>query len=235
MKKPTTADSKRPGNVLRLPVWVLALRSLPLAAALALALLLRHPAVLIGAAILALASLAGLWAWLRFRIEYDRDGLRVRSITQANRYCPYAKLWGIKRKKRLYLDKGSVRLRRGEAWEDLVKTAQRGYQRGHGKRIPRVSSIRRSWDPFNGNVQQPGEFIFVYILLYAIGLGFLAFMLLHIEQEADGPVLIFFFFFLSLHTIFVIFHLYVGRNADILPRWLVEICFRPSALTFRKD
>ena len=86
MKKPTTADSKRPRNVLRLPVWVLALRSLPLAAALALALLLRHPAVLIGAAILALASLAGLWAWLRFRIEYDRDGLRVRSITQANRY-----------------------------------------------------------------------------------------------------------------------------------------------------
>lgn len=235
MKKPTTADSKRPGNVLRLPVWVLALRSLPLAAALALALLLRHPAVLIGAAILALASLAGLWAWLRFRIEYDRDGLRVRSITQANRYCPYAKLWGIESKKRLYLDKGSVRLRRGEAWEDLVKTAQRGYQRGHGKRIPRVSSIRRSWDPFNGNVQQPGEFIFVYILLYALGLGFLAFMLLHIEQEADGPVLIFPLGYLSLHTIFVIFHLYVGRNADILPRWFVEICFRPSALTFRKD
>lgn len=98
------------GGTLRLPVWVLVLRLLPLAAALALALLLRHPAVLIGAAILALASLAGLWAWLRFRIDYDRDGLRVRSITQASRYCPYAELWGIEGGKRLYLGKGSIRL-----------------------------------------------------------------------------------------------------------------------------
>ncbi len=236
MKKPTKAAALWPaGKVLRLPVWVLLLRLVPLAGGLALALTVRHWAALVGAVLLGLSSLACALAWLRFLVAFDREGLRVRSMTVANRRCAYRDLWGIEGKKLLYLDKGSVRLRRGEAWEDLVKTAQRGYQRGHGKRIPRVSSIRRSWDPFNGNVQQPGEFIFVYILLYALGLGFLAFMLLHIEQEADGPVLIFPLGYLSLHTIFVIFHLYVGRNADILPRWLVEICFRPSALTFRKD
>ena len=113
--------------------------------------------------LLVLASLAGVIGWLRFRVEYDWNGLQVRSMTVANRRCAYRDLWGIEGKKRLFLDKGSVRLSRGNAWDELVSTAQRGYQRAHGgKRIPRVYSIRRSRDPFNGNVLQPGEVIFVY-------------------------------------------------------------------------
>ena len=221
-------------TILRLPLWILLLRLVPLAGGLALALMVRHWAALVGAVLLGLSSLACALAWLRFRVAFDREGLRVRSMTVANRRCAYRDLWGIEGKKRLYLDKGSVRLRRGAAWDDLVQTAQRGYQRGHGKRIPRVSSIRRSWDPFNGNVQQPGEFIFVYAMLYVLELGLLVYMLLHIEQ-AEGLVLIFPLGLLALHTAFVVFHVYVGKNADILPRWVVEICFKPTALTFRKD
>lgn len=222
-------------KTIRLPAWVLVVRILPLVAAVPLGLLVRHWAAWTGAGLLVLASLAGVIGWLRFRVEYDWNGLQVRSMTVANRRCAYRDLWGIEGKKRLFLDKGSVRLSRGNAWDELVSTAQRGYQRAHGgKRIPRVSSIRRSRDPFNGNVLQPGEFIFVYVMLYALELGLLIFMLIHIEQ-AEGPVLVFPLGLLALHTVFVIFHIYVGRNADILPRWIVELCFRPSALTFRKD
>ncbi len=236
MKKPTKAATIRPASkVLHLPVWVLLLRLVPLAGGLALALTVRHWAALVGAVLLGITSLVCVLAWLRFRVEYDRDGLRVRSITVANRRCAYRDLWGIEGKKRLYLDKGSVCLRRGAAWDDLVQTAQRGYQRAHGgKRIPRVYSVRRSWDPYNGNVWQPGEFLFVYAMMYVLVLGLLVYMLLHIEQ-ADGPVLLVPIGMLALHTVFVILHVYVGRNADILPRWIVALCFKPSALTFRKD
>ena len=222
-------------KTIRLPAWVLVVRVLPLAAALLLSLLVRHWAAWIGAALLVLASLTGVIGWLRFRLEYDRDGLKVRSMSVANRRCAYRDLWGIEGKKRLYLDKGSVRLFRGNAWDELVSTAQRGYQRAHGgKRIPRVYSIRRSRDPFNGNVLQPGEFIFVYVILYLLYLGFFLFILFGVDTDV-GPLVFIPIGLLVLHTIFVIFHIYVGRNADILPRWIVELCFRPIALTFRKD
>lgn len=224
----------RSQHIIRLPVWVLVVRVLPLAAAIPLGLLMLHWTAWTGAGIFALISLTGVIGWLRFRVEFDRDGLQVRSMTVANRRCAYRDLWGIEGKRRLYLDKGSIRLFRGNAWDELVSTAQRSYQQAHGgKRIPRVYSIRRSWDLFNGNVLQPGEFIFVYVMLYALELGLLIFMLIHIEQ-AEGPVLIFPLGLLVLHTAFVIFHIYVGRNADILPRWIVYACFKPSALTFRK-
>ena len=190
---------------------------------------------MVGAVLLGMTSLAAAAAWLRFRVAFDREGLRVRSMTVANRRCAYRDLWGIEGKKRLYLDKGSVRLFRGNAWDELVSTAQRGYQRAHGgKRIPRVYSIRRSRDPFNGNVLQPGKFIFVYVILYLLYLGFFLFILFGVDTDV-GPLAFIPIGLLVLHTIFVIFHIYVGRNADILPRWIVELCFRPSALTFRKD
>ena len=222
-------------KTIRLPARVLVVRVLPLAAALLLSLLVRHWAAWTGAALLVLASLTGVIGWLRFRLEYDRDGLKVRSMSVANRRCAYRDLWGIEGKKRLYLDKGSVRLFRGNAWDELVSTAQRGYQRAHGgKRIPRVYSIRRSRDPFNGNVLQPGEFIFVYVILYLLYLGFFLFILFGVDTDV-GPLVFIPIGLLVLHTIFVIFHIYVGRNADILPRWIAELCFRPSALTFRKD
>lgn len=222
-------------KTIRLPAWVLVVRILPLVAAVPLGLLVRHWAAWIGAALLVLASLAGVIGWLRFRVEYDRNGLQVRSMTVANRRCAYRDLWGIEGKRRLYLDKGSIRLFRGNAWDELVSTAQRGYQRAHGeKRIPRVSSIRRNWDLFNGNVLQPGEFIFVYVILYLLYLGFFLFILFGVDTDV-GPLVFVPIGLLVLHTIFVIFHIYVGRNADILPRWIVELCFRPIALTFRKD
>lgn len=222
-------------TILRLPLWILLLRLVPLAGGLALALTVRHWAALVGAVLLGMTSLAAAAAWLRFRVAFDREGLRVRSMTVANRRCAYRDLWGIEGKKRLYLDKGSVRLRRGAAWDDLVQTAQRGYQRAHGgKRIPRVYSIRRSWDPYNGNVWQPGEFIFVFVILYLLYLGFFLFILFGIDTDV-GPLVFFPIGLLVLHPAFVIFHIYVGRNADILPRWIVELCFRPSALTFRRD
>ena len=222
-------------TILRLPLWILLLRLVPLAGGLALALTVRHSAALVGAALLGLSSLACALAWLRFRVEFDREGLRVCSMTVANRRCAYRDLWGIEGKKRLYLDKGSVRLRRGAAWDDLVQTAQRGYQRAHGgKRIPRVYSVCRSWDPFHGNVWQPGEFIFVFVILYLLYLGFFLFILFGIDTDV-GPLVFFPIGLLVLHPAFVIFHIYVGRNADILPRWIVELCFRPSALTFRRD
>lgn len=116
-----------------------------------------------------------------------------------------------------------------------MQTAQRGYQRAHGgKRIPRVYSVRRSRDPYNGNVWQPGEFIFVFVILYLLYLGFFLFILFGIDTDV-GPLVFFPIGLLVLHPAFVIFHIYVGRNADILPRWIVELCFRPSALTFRRD
>ena len=222
-------------TILRLPLWILLLRLVPLAGGLALALTVRHWAALVGAVLLGMTSLAAAAAWLRFRVAFDREGLRVRSMTVANRRCAYRDLWGIEGKKRLYLDKGSVRLRRGAAWDDLVQTAQRGYQRAHGgKRIPRVYSVRRSRDPYNGNVWQPGEFIFVFVILYLLYLGFFLFILFGIDTDV-GPLVFFPIGLLVLHPAFVIFHIYVGRNADILPRWIVELCFRPSALTFRRD
>ena len=222
-------------KTIRLPVWVLGVRILPLAAALPLGLLVRHWAAWTCTAILALVSLAGVICWLRFRVEYDRNGLQVRSMSVANRRCAYRNLWGIEGKKRLYLDKGSVRLYHGEAWDDFVSTAQRGYQRAHtGKRVPRVYSLRRSRDLFNGNVQQPGEFIFVYVILYLFFFGFLLFLLFGTGTDA-GPLVFVAIGMLVIHTVFVVFHVYVGRNADVLPRWIVELCFRPSALTFHKD
>ena len=234
-KPAKAADLPPAGKVLRLPVWVLLLRLAPLAGGLALGLTVHHWSALAGAALLALISLAGVLAWLRFRVDFDREGLRVRSMAVANRQCAYGDLWGIEGSKRLYLDKGSVRLCRGAAWDELVETAQRGYQRSHGgERIPRVYSIRRNWDPFNGNIRHPGALIFVLAMTYVPDLGLLVYMLFHIEQ-GDGPVLLLPLGILALHTVFVILSVYVGKNADILPRWIVALCFKPSALTFRKD
>ncbi len=226
-------------TILRLPLWVLLLRLAPLAGGLALALTVHHWAALVGSSLLGLISMAGVAAWLRFRVEYDRDALRVRSMSVANRRCAYRDLWGIEGKKRLFLDKGSVRLRRGAAWDELVQTAQRGYQRSHGgKQIPRVFSIRRSLDPFNGSINNPKQILFGYALLYLLLIGALIFALIErrIHEAANLNVLVWMLVgFLILHTVFVSVSIYVGRNADILPRWIVELFFRPSTLTFRKD
>ena len=221
-------DLKHHFSSFRKPVWILILWALGLFSALALVFCVRHWTACLAGGLLGTGALIGILAWLLFRVVYDTEGFTLQTIFSPPRRHLFCDLWGIEKKQQLYLERGKLRLYRTKAYASFLEAAQKGYQRTHnGKQIPQVHSFRipHRWDPFNGNVQEPMMYVFLYALLYVLYLAALAFVLISMRKHPEGSFLVAFWVIagcLLLHTLFVISHIFILRNADVLPRWVVE-------------
>ena len=206
-----------------------------LAAAAAVFLLLRGLVRFIGAGLLLIAALGFLLSWLVCTVCYseeDKKDFTVKTFFGKRRTVAYCDLWGIY-KNRLYLPKGSIVLAKGKQTEQFLEFANRRYQSTHGKRIPNVVKIKRSYDPMNGNVYEPWSYIVILGICFCISLAILIAEALKTHSNIVAIIVFGFstFFFGCMLEMLI----YVGRNADILPRWLVECFYKPDALTFQTD
>lgn len=205
-------------------------------AAAAVFLLMRGFLRLIGAGILLLTATIFLLIWFCCTLEYAEDnptGFTIRSLFSVKRTVSYADLWGV-RKNRLYLPHGSIVLAKGKAADRFLEYANRRYQSTHGKRIPKVLKVRRTYDPMNGNVYEPWGYIIILSICFAASFALLLAVLLNKTITSAAAIAVF-----TGSTVFfggmLVMLVYVGRNADILPHRFVEFFYKPAALTFRLD
>lgn len=204
------------------------------AAAAAVLLLMRGPIRFIGACLLLLAALGFLLFWLLCRVCYseeDQKEFTVRTFFDQRRTVAYCDLWGI-RHNRLYLPKGSIVLAKGKRTEQFLEYANRRYQSAHGKSIPNVFKIKRTYDPMNGNIYEPWTYIIIVGGMFLVNAALFVFFLLNNERSLPAVT---FGICAAFCGFMLVMLIYVGRNADVLPRWLLELFYRPDALTFQTD
>lgn len=106
-------------------------------------------------------------------ITYDEEGFTHRNLFRKQRHYTYAEVTGIRgsRDTRIYLGDRSVlvdELAEGR-WNFLCQVRRQYRIRHQGNPLPQLPP--RRWDIFHGHVDNPGEFIFIYILLYVSILG----------------------------------------------------------------
>ncbi|MGN0455499.1 MAG: DUF6560 family protein [Acutalibacteraceae bacterium] len=133
-----------------------------------------NPAVLILDA-LALLCFVLVIAWKNCYITYDETGFTQKMFIGHKRYFTYDQITSCNGNfrngdvniyadgKRVFVDENAIG--RGRFFE-LVRKKYRSYH--NGKSIP-VSKSRL--DLFNGHIKNPGEFLFVYLLLFVIMIG----------------------------------------------------------------
>ena len=137
----------------------------------------------LGAALcfLLLASLGGsmVVAYLNCRIIYDDSGFVARNFLGIRGRFTYDRITGIKRNvnetflyvgKRRYMVDG-IAVGGGEF---LLFAAKQYRTLNNGRSIPSIQNTKR--DLFHGNVESSGEFLFAYILMGVVCVGFLIFM-----------------------------------------------------------
>ena len=117
-------------------------------------------------------------AFVNCRITYDQDGFVHKSFFGVKRRFTYEQVTAIKEnmhekflyvgKKRLMVDEFSI------GGDDFIKLVKKKYRTMHyGKSLPKICKAKH--DIFNGNVQDAGGFLFAYILVGVIVVGFLIF------------------------------------------------------------
>lgn len=122
-------------------------------------------------------------AYCNCRIWYDEDGFTVKSFFGMKRRYRYAAITGIRYaahetylyvgRRRVMIDEMAI----GSA--QLLGFAQREYRRIYkGQSIPERKTQR--FDLFRGNISNPGELLFVYILVGLIAVGLLVFVSVYV-------------------------------------------------------
>ncbi len=117
-------------------------------------------------------------AFVNCRITYDQDGFIHKSFFGIKRRFTYEQVTAIKEnmhekflyvgKRRLMVDEFSI------GGDDFIKLVKKKYRTMHdGKSLPKIYKTKH--DIFNGNVQDAGGFLFAYILVGVIAVGFLIF------------------------------------------------------------
>ena len=117
-------------------------------------------------------------AFVNCRITYDQDGFIHKSFFGIKRRFTYEQVTAIKEnmhekflyvgKRRLMVDEFSI------GGDDFIKLVKKKYRTMHdGKSLPKIYKTKH--DIFNGNVQEAGGFLFAYILVGVIAVGFLIF------------------------------------------------------------
>lgn len=137
----------------------------------------------LGAALcfLLLASLGGamIVGYFNCRITYDSSGFTAKNFLGIKGRFTYDQITGIKRNvneiflyvgKRRYMVDG-IAVGGGEF---LLFAAKQYRTLNNGSSIPMIQNSKR--DLFHGNVESPGEFLFVYILIGVVCVGFLIFV-----------------------------------------------------------
>ena len=167
-------------------------------------------------------------------IRCDENGITLRSFGDKTQQRRYEEIWGIEKNRILHFETDAARIpgnagmRRG-----TVEHLQRQYQKRHsGKRIPKVFSVKRQFDPFNGNLLHPIEMTVMGIFALLMVCVWTA--ILFISDFSNRPwyvVLVMVLIDLIGWTIGIgIF--YVGRHAGTLPRWVVRLFFRKNELSW---
>ena len=133
-------------------------------------------------AVFSLLSLLLISSFFMFHIEYDKDGFTHRNaigITRRYRYTDVTGISGgtVEGDITLYADGHKIRIDAGanpikkNQFLGFVKKQYR--KNNNGNALPRK---RPKTDIFNGNVLNPGEFIFVYALMYVLLIGMFIFI-----------------------------------------------------------
>ena len=113
-------------------------------------------------------------AYINCRISYDEDGFTAKNFFGIKRRFTYDQITGIKEnmhetylymgKKRIMIDEFAV------GGMEFIWFAHQKHRKLHKKPIPEIQNKK---DIFNGNIESPGEFIFIFILMGIICLGML--------------------------------------------------------------
>jgi len=126
-------------------------------------------------------------AFINCRITYNDDFFEAKNFWGVKRTYAFKEISGISGKTGdviFSIGKKTVRvdgLARGKY--EFIAHAKKQYRKTHnGLAIP---EIRRKTDIFNGNVENPGEFIFFYILIGLICIGTIIFLALVSRPPAE--------------------------------------------------
>lgn len=128
-------------------------------------------------AVMSLLPLALISSYFTFHIDFDKDGFTHRNALGIERRYRYTDVTGISGGAEhgditLYASGHKIRIDEGanpvkkRTFLQFVKAQYR--KNNKGQTLPRKSS---KFDIFNGNVRNPGEFIFIYILVSVFFLG----------------------------------------------------------------
>ena len=119
-------------------------------------------------AVFSLLSLALISSFFTFHIDYDKDGFTHRNALGIKRRYRYTDVTGISDGDRditLYADGHKIRIDEGadisKKYHFLAFVKKQYRKHNSGKALP---ERRSKFDVFNGNVHNPGEFVFIYIL-----------------------------------------------------------------------
>lgn len=131
-------------------------------------------------AVFSLLSLLLISSFFMFHIEYDKDGFTHRNALGIKRSYRYTDVTGISGEGgdiTLYADGHKIRIDEGAnpiKKNNFLKFVRAQYRKNNkGNALPRK---RSKMDIFNGNVRNPGEFIFVYALMYVFLIGMFIFV-----------------------------------------------------------
>ena len=131
-------------------------------------------------AVFSLLSLALISSFFTFHIDYDKDGFTHRNALGIKRRYRYTDVTGISDGDRditLYADGHKIRIDEGadisKKYHFLAFVRKQYRKNNSGKALP---ERRSKFDIFNGHVQNPGEFIFVYALFYVMLIGMFIFI-----------------------------------------------------------
>ena len=134
----------------------------------------------IAVALLSLMSLFLISSFFAFHIEYDNNGFTHRNALGITRRYRYTDVTGISDGDKditLYADGHKIRIDEGadisKKYHFLAFVRKQYRKNNSGKALP---ERRSKFDIFNGHVQNPGEFIFVYALMYAFIIGMFVFI-----------------------------------------------------------
>lgn len=117
-------------------------------------------------------------AYFNCRITYDENGFTSKSFWGFKRKYQYNQITGIKysmHETYLYIGKKRVMIDEfAKGQREFISCAKKGYRKvNNGKAIPEISKTKN--DIFNGNVEDVGGFLFAYISVAVLAVGFLIF------------------------------------------------------------
>lgn len=183
--------SKSDGNMVKLPLFTLIVGIICAVFFLILTVIVLNLNDFIWAAFIFLAfSLLGaslILAYINCRIMYNETEFTAKSFCGVKHTYTYDEITGIHGKNmdvKLYIGKRVIRIDGFSIGKDeFLRFAEKQYRKfNNGKSIPKVVS---KTDIFNGNVENSGEFIFVYVLVGIICIGAIVFFSIVSAPKTD--------------------------------------------------
>ena len=112
-------------------------------------------------------------AYINCRISYDEDGFTAKNFFGIKRYYTYDQITSIKENMHeayLYMGKRRIMIDEfGIGGLDFIWFANQKYRKLHHNRL--IPKMQNKKDIFNGNIESPGEFLFVFIVMGIVGIG----------------------------------------------------------------